>query len=177
MGGGVGNFRAAGIFFSSPNSLYECFLGHSMNIFRVNWRPWIFFRLIFPCANIFFLYFAPAPPPPISLLMVRPLWVVFGLSTLNFKKWVNQGSCKQSKNGVSNKFKQFFWFSFISGTFENNRKASRTASSKEHECGTVILFQANMPEQRVINFNWWPVGTQRSCSGRGKGHRQWTGNR
>ena len=29
------------------------------------------FHLIFPCVNIFFLFFA--PPPPISFLMVRPL--------------------------------------------------------------------------------------------------------
>ena len=32
--GGEGNFRAAGIFFSLSNSLYEFILGHSMNIFR-----------------------------------------------------------------------------------------------------------------------------------------------
>ena len=31
---GEGNFRAAGIFFSLSNSLYEFFLGHSMNIFK-----------------------------------------------------------------------------------------------------------------------------------------------
>ena len=29
---------AAGIFFSLSNSLYEFVLGHSMNIFRINWR-------------------------------------------------------------------------------------------------------------------------------------------
>ena len=51
--GGEGNFRAAGIFFFLLlNSLYEFFLGHSMNIF---------FHLIFPCANIFF---CTSPPPP-----------------------------------------------------------------------------------------------------------------
>ena len=32
-GGEEGNFRAAGIFFLLSNSLYEYFLGHSMNIF------------------------------------------------------------------------------------------------------------------------------------------------
>ena len=32
-GGGVGNFRAAGIFFSLSNSLNEIFLDRSMNIF------------------------------------------------------------------------------------------------------------------------------------------------
>ena len=31
------------------------------------------------------------------------------------------------------------------------RKASRTASSKEHECVTISLFQTNIPEQSVIN--------------------------
>ena len=34
-----------------------------------------------------------------------------------------------------------FDFSFIYGTFGNKRKASRTVSSKENECVTVILFQ------------------------------------
>ena len=79
----------------------------------------IFFFILFnfPLRKYFF---CTAPPPPrLSLLMFRPLWVVFGLSTLNLKKWVNQASWKQFKNGVSNKFKHFFWFSFISGTFEN----------------------------------------------------------
>ena len=65
---------------------------------------------------------------------------------------------KQSKNI----FKHFFCFSFIS---ETRRKSSRTASSKEHECATVILFQTNMLKQRVINQ---PNGTQRSCSERGR---------
>ena len=36
-----------------------------------------FFHLIFPCANIFFVL---RPPPPISLLMVRPLARVLQLS-------------------------------------------------------------------------------------------------
>ena len=65
---------------------------------------------------------------------------------------------KQSKNI----FKHFFCFSFIS---ETRRKSSRTASSKEHECATVILFQTNMPKQRVINQ---PNRTQRSCNERGR---------
>ena len=67
--------------------------------------------------------------------------------------------------GSVGQFKHFLWFSFISGTFGNKRKASRTASSKEHECVTDILFQTNMPEQRVINQ---PIGTQGSYSERGK---------
>ena len=32
--------------------------------FRINWRAWIFFHLIFPCANIFFMYFVRPSPPP-----------------------------------------------------------------------------------------------------------------
>ena len=53
---------------------------------------------------------------------------------------------------LSYKFKHFFYIFFlISGTFGNRWKASRTALSKEHECVTVILFQTNKPEQRVIN--------------------------
>ena len=75
-------------FFSLSNSLYESFLGHSMNIFRVNLRAWIFFHLIFPCANIF-LYLArtppPTPPPSISFLMVHPLpwaaWVNYNMAS------------------------------------------------------------------------------------------------
>ena len=67
--------------------------------------------------------------------------------------------------GSVGQIKHFLWFSFISGTFGNKRKASRTASSKERECVTVVLFQTNMPEQRVINQ---PIGTQRSYSERGK---------
>ena len=31
--------------------------------FRINWRAWIFFHLIFPCAYISFLCFARAAPP------------------------------------------------------------------------------------------------------------------
>ena len=67
--------------------------------------------------------------------------------------------------GSVGQIKHFLRFSFISGTFGNKRKASRTASSKEHECVTDILFQTNMPEQRVINQ---PIGTQGSYSERGK---------
>ena len=52
---GVGNFRAAGIFFFVIKFLVRSFLGHSMNIFLgligVND---FFFHLIFPRANIFF---------------------------------------------------------------------------------------------------------------------------
>ena len=33
-----------------------------MNFFRVNWRAYIFFHSIFPCANFFFLYFASPSP-------------------------------------------------------------------------------------------------------------------
>ena len=38
MGGGGGEFLSRKNFFSLSNSLYELFLGRSMNIFRVNWR-------------------------------------------------------------------------------------------------------------------------------------------
>ena len=70
-GGGEGNFRTAGIFFR-----YQI---PWMNFFR----PWheyflgligvhdFFFRLVFPCANIFFFVLRP-PRPPISFLMVCP---------------------------------------------------------------------------------------------------------
>ena len=66
MGGG-GDFRAAGIFFSLPDSLYDFFLGHSMNIFLglIGVDDFFSLALIFFCNS-------PAPPP-ISFLMVRPL--------------------------------------------------------------------------------------------------------
>ena len=47
------------------------------------------------------------------------------------------GSNPRTSLLLSNKFKHFFWFSFISGTVGSKRKASRTASSKEHECVTL----------------------------------------
>ena len=59
-GGGGGEFSRRRNFFSLSNSLYEFFLGHSMYIFRVNWRARIFFHLIFPSANFFFVL---RPPP------------------------------------------------------------------------------------------------------------------
>ena len=62
MGGGRGILEPQEFFFLLLNSLYEFFLGHSMNIF---------FHLIFPCANIFFVL-RPPPPQKKSFLMVRP---------------------------------------------------------------------------------------------------------
>ena len=71
-GGGVGNFRVAGISFR-----YKI---PRMNFFR----PWyeyflgligvheIFFHLIFPCAKIFFVL-RPLPPPPYNFSNGRPL--------------------------------------------------------------------------------------------------------
>ena len=43
--------------------------------FRVNWRAWIVFHLICPCANIFFVLRPPPLPAPIRFLIVRPLIV------------------------------------------------------------------------------------------------------
>ena len=72
-------------FFSLSNSLYEFFLGRSINM------AWgylacmnFFFHLIFPCTNFFFVLATPSPPPSLpppdkfsngpslSLWMVRP---------------------------------------------------------------------------------------------------------
>ena len=69
--GGEGNFRAAGIFFSSSNSLYEFFLGYSMNIFLGLIGVQEFFSFNFPLREFFFGT-SPPPPPSISFLMVRP---------------------------------------------------------------------------------------------------------
>ena len=63
MGGGRGIFEPQD-FFSSSNSLYEFFLGYSMNIFLG----------LIGVQEFFFFYPPPPPPPPlISFLMVRPL--------------------------------------------------------------------------------------------------------
>ena len=66
MGGGGRGIFEAQEFSSLSNSLYEFFLGHSMYIFRVNWRARIFFHLIFPSANFFFVLRTPPPPHKFS---------------------------------------------------------------------------------------------------------------
>ena len=54
---------------------------------------------------------------------------------------------------VSNKFKHFFCFPFIYGTFlEVNEELSLTASSK-NDCMTAILFQTNTPEFHPNNVS------------------------
>ena len=88
---------------------------------------------------------------------------MFGLSTLHLKRLVNQAFSQPSFLLSDVIFKHFFCFSFISWTFGNKQKAFLTASSKEHDCVKVVLFQTNMPEQHVIN---WPIEMQRSCSER-----------
>ena len=62
--GGRGIFEPQEFFFVIKFHVW-IFLGRSMNIFRVNWRAWIFFHLIFPWANIFF---CTSPAPSISLI-------------------------------------------------------------------------------------------------------------
>ena len=64
-----GGGRGKGIFkpqefFSLSNSLYEFFGAIAWIFFRINWRTWIFFFILFSLARIFFLYFARPPPPP-----------------------------------------------------------------------------------------------------------------
>ena len=61
-GGGRGIFEAQE-FSSLSNSLYEFFLGHSMYIFRVNWRARIFFSFNFPFREFFFVLRTPPPTP------------------------------------------------------------------------------------------------------------------
>ena len=58
-GRGGGNFRAAENFFSLSKSLYESFLGHSMNIFSGLLAGMNFFHLIFSWANIFLVPSSP----------------------------------------------------------------------------------------------------------------------
>ena len=57
-----GNFRAAGIFFSLSVSLYEFFLGHSMNIFLGLIGVHEFYFIKFSLGRILFLSFAPHIP-------------------------------------------------------------------------------------------------------------------
>ena len=52
-----------GLFFRYQRVLVWIFLGHSMNIFRVNWRAWICFSFNFPWREYFFGS-SPPPPPP-----------------------------------------------------------------------------------------------------------------
>ena len=63
-------------FFSSSNSLYEFFLGYSMNIFLEFIGVQEFFSFNFPLRAFFFSTSPappPSPPPPaLSFLMVRP---------------------------------------------------------------------------------------------------------
>ena len=76
------------------------------------------------------------------------------------------GSNPRTSLLLSNKFKHFFWFSFISGTVGSKRKASRTASSKEHECVTLSCSrQTCQNKASLINH---AIGAQRSCSESGK---------
>ena len=58
-GGGVEIFEPQKIFFSLSKSLYESFLGHSMNIFSGLLAGMNFFHLIFPWANIFLVPSSP----------------------------------------------------------------------------------------------------------------------
>ena len=64
-------------FFSLSNSLYEFFLGHSMNIFLGLTGVHEFFSFNFPLREDFFVL-----RPPISFLMVRPLYVHLSKTTL-----------------------------------------------------------------------------------------------
>ena len=66
-GGGEGDFRAAGICFRYQIPCMNFFLGLT--------GVQDFFFIQFSLARIFFLYFA--RPPPISFLMVCPLYFLF----------------------------------------------------------------------------------------------------
>ena len=65
MGGG-GEFLSRRNFFSSSDSLYEFFLGHSMNIFLGLIGVQEFFSFNFPLREFFFLYFARPTPDKFS---------------------------------------------------------------------------------------------------------------
>ena len=74
-GGGRGRLSSRRNLFLLSNSLYELFFRPQQEyFFRINWRTRLFF-IQFSLARIFFLYFA--RPPPISFLMVCPLYFLF----------------------------------------------------------------------------------------------------
>ena len=68
---------------SPVKSFVKCIVNKSHNwtfplhgfFFFTFFFAWILFLGIFPCMN-FFLVFSPSPPPPITFLMVRPLYGV-----------------------------------------------------------------------------------------------------
>ena len=69
-GGGRGIFKPQE-FFSLSNSLYDFFVGQSMNVFLgLIGVHEFFFSFNFALREIFFVL---CPPPPITFLMVRPL--------------------------------------------------------------------------------------------------------
>ena len=77
LGGGGGEFSSRRDFFSLSNSLYDFILGHSMKFSLGLIGVHEFFSFKFPLCEYFFCTSPvpqpPAPPPPISFLMVRPL--------------------------------------------------------------------------------------------------------
>ena len=88
--------------------------------------------------------------------IVTSLWVVFGLSILNFKKvsksaffHIPVGSNPRRCFLLSNKFKHFVCFTFISGTLRNKR----TSSSWQHDCVMAILFQTLCSERGKYQNN------------------------
>ena len=104
----------------------------------------------------------------VTFHIITSLWVVFFLSTLNFKKLVNQAfphlTWKQSKKflNISSVFLLFLEH------LEINEELSLTASSKN--CMTAILFQTIIPESHQNNassINQF-IGVWRSCSECGK---------
>ena len=71
MGGG-GDFRAAGLFFSLSNSLYEFFFKPQHKYFLGLIGVHEFFSLNFLLREYVLVLRPPPPPTPISFLMVRP---------------------------------------------------------------------------------------------------------
>ena len=63
MGGGEGEFSSRRNFFSLSNSLYEFFLGHSMNVLGLSGVQ-EFFSFNFPLREFFWVLRRLPPPPP-----------------------------------------------------------------------------------------------------------------
>ena len=99
----------------------------------------------------------PYKPWPFELVEVN---LCFLWAPLKYLKWLTAAKNANAswllnfrirvflKRAVSNTLEHFFCFPFISGTFPSKRRALSSASSKKHDCVTVILFQTNMPESR-----------------------------
>ena len=90
-GGREGNFWAAGIFSVIKFLVWIFVRPQHEYFFRINWRAWIFFHLIFPCANIFVCTSPPPPPPPNKFSNGPSLNRPSPMTLVLYVPWVRRG--------------------------------------------------------------------------------------